>query len=900
MATQVGVIKKFVDALTKTNKQGTAAVNSALEVIGAPTYAVLEQTFIDEQAGNTKKEFLDEVCGVRLNNTDTGAITGSDAGGSTTKTAKNILSESAKAKTLTAAQYNSFTTKGLTVNITYDTGDGGKAFNNNAKTYLAKQKLVTRALYNWWIPESLDLIDESLGINFTNGRASLNKIDIVFAEDDTSCLKVDTVYDRENPVSIKLTINSGLFKNLTSSDTSGKLATKGSIGSTFYGNKLNESSSFATYLDQLVLQAMAEVALKANVPYVEKLPKTIANGLVEIVGGYDSSSNVLSSFISGSDEIRGYTFVRYLAQKYSDDRPDDALPIGLTLNAKKTILTASTLFSGVEIDLADFVGTVQTVDANLLNSSKQIRIIGNELANSIVGSQRNDTLWGADGNDTIRGNYGNDSLNGGYGNDKLYGEVGNDTLYGGYGNDTLTGGYGYDVFVYNDGKDVITDYTAGEDRIYIESGDITKATTSGDDVIFTVGKGKLTVKGGKYETITVTNSNRKTYTTIVGGLKLTDDSPTNTTIKSSVEYVNARERTKAAKIVGNALNNSVYGGTGNDTIYGKNGYDSLFGNNGSDYLSGGDGRDTLWGGDGNDTLIGGNGKDVFRYTGGNDVITDYEKGELIYIPTNRITSVVVDNNDAIFSFNKGSLTVKDGLNKIVYFVSSSNNEFTYYVDGDSSNLVLTDASPDEVTIGAAVKNVDATARTKTIKITANDIANSINGGSGKDVIYGENGNDSILGNAGNDELYGGDGNDTLYGGYGNDTLNGGYGNDTIYGNAGTDKLYGDTGNDLIKGGAGNDSIWGGKGNDTLWGGTGADVFYYDSGDGNDVIYSFGDNDMLKITSTFSATYDSSTDELYFKVGNTNNAITLRDIAAETFNINGNKYYIDSKDRFVEK
>lgn len=59
----------------------------------------------------------------------------------------------------------------------------GEEFGYSAKTYLDKQKLVTRALYNWWIPEALDLINESLGINFTDGRAALNKINIKFSDD---------------------------------------------------------------------------------------------------------------------------------------------------------------------------------------------------------------------------------------------------------------------------------------------------------------------------------------------------------------------------------------------------------------------------------------------------------------------------------------------------------------------------------------------------------------------------------------------------------------------------------------------------------------------------------------------------------------------------------------------
>ena len=49
--------------------------------------------------------------------------------------------------------------------------------------------------------------------------------------------------------------------------------------------------------------------------------------------------------------------------------------------------------------------------------------------------------------------------------------------------------------------------------------------------------------------------------------------------------------------------------------------------------------------------------------------------------------------------------------------------------------------------------------------------------------------------------------------------------------------------------------------------------------------------MLRITGTFSATYDSSADELYFKVGKTSNAITLKDFTATTFHINSSTYHI---------
>ena len=55
------------------------------------------------------------------------------------------------------------------------------------------------------------------------------------------------------------------------------------------------------------------------------------------------------------------------------------------------------------------------------------------------------------------------------GNDILNGGTGNDVLFGGAGNDTLTGGEGDDKFVFlansNSGKDVITDFQAGSDKV---------------------------------------------------------------------------------------------------------------------------------------------------------------------------------------------------------------------------------------------------------------------------------------------------------------------------------------------------------------------------------------------------------------------------------------------------
>ncbi len=71
--------------------------------------------------------------------------------------------------------------------------------------------------------------------------------------------------------------------------------------------------------------------------------------------------------------------------------------------------------------------------------------------------------------------------------------------------------------------------------------------------------------------------------------------------------------------------------------------------------------------------------------------------------------------------------------------------------------------------------------------------------------------------------------------YNADSLSGGDGADLIFGDTGNDTLNGAGGNDILIGGNGNDILTGGVGDDYLNGGAGYDFYYYQNGDGNDVI-----------------------------------------------------------------
>ena len=83
---------------------------------------------------------------------------------------------------------------------------------------------------------------------------------------------------------------------------------------------------------------------------------------------------------------------------------------------------------------------------------------------------------------------------------------------------------------------------------------------------------------------------------------------------------------------------------------------------------------------------------------------------------------------------------------------------------------------------------------------------------------------------------------------------------------------------------------------TLTGGDGSDTFIYSKGDGKEVIFGFGDADMLEIVGLNGAVtgkFNSAGTKLTVKVGSRAVAV-LKDFTASTFNINGDTYRVDGK------
>ena len=85
--TQQEVIYNFMQSLDNTELSGRAALDEAIQASSNfQNFEDFKRKFFDDlAAAKNWQTFLVEKCGIILDNDDTGAISGSDAGGSTSK-----------------------------------------------------------------------------------------------------------------------------------------------------------------------------------------------------------------------------------------------------------------------------------------------------------------------------------------------------------------------------------------------------------------------------------------------------------------------------------------------------------------------------------------------------------------------------------------------------------------------------------------------------------------------------------------------------------------------------------------------------------------------------------------------------------------------------------------------
>jgi Ca2+-binding RTX toxin-like protein len=151
----------------------------------------------------------------------------------------------------------------------------------------------------------------------------------------------------------------------------------------------------------------------------------------------NSGANVIRG-ASGNDTIKGYAG----ADQLYGDAEGDTLIGGAGADA---------LDGGNGNDTASYLGAAVAVIASLANSAINTGDAAGDTYTSIenlVGSSFNDALNGDNAVNVINGGAGEDAIKGYAGADKLFGDAGNDTLIGGAGADALDGGANSDTASY--------------------------------------------------------------------------------------------------------------------------------------------------------------------------------------------------------------------------------------------------------------------------------------------------------------------------------------------------------------------------------------------------------------------------------------------------------------------
>lgn len=286
-----------------------------------------------------------------------------------------------------------------------------------------------------------------------------------------------------------------------------------------------------------------------------------------------------------------------------------------------------------------------------------------------------------DGADRLVGDAKDNRIDGKGGNDTIDGGAGNDTIIGGAGYDILTGGAGKDTFVFASAadigdrpgaRDVITDFTPGQDKIDLSAIDANSKLAGNQDFNFiAANNGSFTKTPGELawhteaaRGITVVQGDIdgdgvhdfELELTGLLSLKASDfigvSADRSTTGKPSTPDTSDTTTITKPDIVGTSGADRLIGDAGNNFLDGKGGDDVLSGGAGNDVLYGGAGRDIMTGGAGNDVFLFKAVSDMGTKVSTRDIITDFTQGQ-DKIDLSAIDANVKLSGDQAFTFLTG-------------------------------------------------------------------------------------------------------------------------------------------------------------------------------------------------------------------------------------------------------
>ena len=512
---------------------------------------------------------------------------------------------------------------------------------------------------------------------------------------------------------------------------------------------------------------------------------------------------------------------------------------GVTFTATSNIGINETTSAGVfnTISLEDASHDKVTLTGAFTQSQLSILLGGHSLNTAFTTDgflNGNDTLNVPTNSQAWHGGNGNDHLTGGANDDTLFGDAGNDTLTGLGGNDTLDGGTGNDLMIGGTGNDTyFVDSTLDK---------ITEGTDPGHDVVNSAVSWTL---GANVEDLilgagTLNGTGNALVNTLTGGTgDNTLDGGANTGGTGDVLIGGTGNDTY---IIHSTLDTvTEIAAQGNDTVaiaYNNTGAladisVATYANIENITIKGtglfqvhGDANDNiLIGNASNNSMFGGGGNDTFDGGAG----ADYMQGG-----AGNDTFTVDNTNDSIVS-GGGSDTVIDKLAAGTFTLATGID--TLIMQGSGALHAIGNGNGDSITGNSGANVIESG-----VSVSAN-IAH-LAGGAGNDTYIVDNTTDLVIedtvANAGTDLVIGHASYDlsatpemkfieniTLAAGAGNINATGNDLKNIITGNEGDNVLHGGLGNDILTGGLGNDTLDGGGGADILNGGLGNDTYVLD-------------------------------------------------------------------------
>lgn len=356
MASAQSIIKKFMKTLDNSTVGGTSALNKAVQAVSKFTsWSQVISTMVKDCASynGNGTAFLKKMCGIVLGNSDTGAITGKDAGGSSIKTATSIVPESGSWK---YPSKTSFKIQGLTVNVP-------------EKSNLdSAEQFIVGGLYTWWIKSSLKLIKNSYGLTFKETGTSVKKINVSFYNSKDGKAAYVNYGNGQKTQTLNMKINMYYLSDINQKNSNGT------------------ASALLTYFDRTVAHEMVHAVMAANIDYFSSLPVSFAEGMAELVHGIDdkrrsnietvaNSSSALRSAIYGRSVdtyAAGYVALRYLAKQASVKR-DPSVSTSTSKNLWGDSTQAESLTAENNFVVADSLNSILSEKSSVfdLNFSQQ-------------------------------------------------------------------------------------------------------------------------------------------------------------------------------------------------------------------------------------------------------------------------------------------------------------------------------------------------------------------------------------------------------------------------------------------------------------------------------------------------------------------------------------------------